>query len=1299
MSTLLEISGNDIAQLGDGELRELIGLLCEADYHLAGLPTSGITWGGHQNAPDGGLDVVVRDTVSPPETSFVPRRTKGFQVRASDMPRSKIIEEMCPDGRLRESIKELIQENGAYIIVSSKGSVADKPLKNRISAMKEAVADEIGLENSQLDFFDRGRVATWVRSHPSLVLWVRNKIGKPFSGWRPYENWARARGGVKEVYLIGDELRLHDGDARTEQGLNVVDGIVRLRSILSMPRKCVRLVGLSGVGKTRLVQALFDDRIREKALKQNVAFYTDVADSPDPDPASLANQLINDEVRAILIIDNCPPDLHRRLAQICSDDQSTASLLTIEYDVRDDIPEETSVFRLEPASENIIEKLISQQYVHISQVDAATIAKFSGGNARVAIVLADTVTKGDTLSGLRDEELFERLFRQRNLPDENLLISAQACSLVYSFEGTDTTSEESEIKFLASLINMSPTDLYRDIDKLKRRDLIQSRDVWRALLPQAIANRLAKRALEAIPKDVLVNRFITNSERLIKSFSRRLGFLHDSEVAINIVNDWLKQDGWIGKEIDNLNNFGIQVLNNIAPVSPDKTLDAIEIAANGNNGSVFLSRNNPHISKFIRLLRHLAYEPALFNRSVGLLCRFALSEYMWSKNGARSQAVGDNPQDTLLLGNYGNQRYVQDELKSLFYLYLSGTHAPVEARTNIVENLIDSEDDASQNIGINLLDAMLETWHFTSSREFEFGARSRDEGYRPKSREDEIHWYETAVNICMRIALTRPSIAEQAKKILADNLRGLWSNMGMFEYLEDVAKKIREQGAWNYGWIAVSGIIRYDSESFNDEVKQRLYKLKELLRPDNLSERARTFVLSDQHGRILLEDGFDDEESEINAIDHIEDEARKIGFGVAQDNATLNVLLPDIVSTANSRLFNFGIGLAEGSTDKKSCFKKLYNAFEKTSPERRQIGVILGFLGSCAKLDPVFYNSTLDRAVKDEVLGDWFPAIQISPMIDQRGVERLHEALDSGKAKLDLFIGLARGQAHKSISDDDLASILNKILTKKDGVYLVLEILRMRFHGKETIASNYSDGLMTVARETLVRFPFDNKQTRHIHRDYGLAKIVSVCHDGSKGCQAIRIMCRNFARANLHSYISHDFTQLLNTLAMVQPTIFLDEFLDNSDIEDIDRRYLFTTDNGIHKNPINQISDDVLSAWCEENPSSRFPLVASVLELFKLSNETEKYEWHPFIYTIFDKAPVLEIVLECLNLTERRTYFRGPRADIFQKFAKLYEDLYEHENDLVVAWAKNQYSKLQEKIVRTHEWENQLNRERDRTFE
>jgi len=286
MSNLIEITGDDISQLDDAELRTLIGLLCEADYRLAGLPTKGITWGGHQDARDGGLDVVVRGETPPPQNSFVPRSITGFQVKKPDMPRAEILMEMQPNGILREEIKALIQESGAYIIVSSSGSTTDTALRNRTDAMKEAVANENNHQNLHLDFLDRGRVATWLRTHPSLILWVRNKIGRQLNGWRPYENWANAPGGIEEEYLLDDRLRLHDGTKPKNKGMSVKDGLQNLRSALSTPGTSVRLAGLSGVGKTRLVQAMFDERVGEQALDRSQAFYTNMSDSPNPDPRS-----------------------------------------------------------------------------------------------------------------------------------------------------------------------------------------------------------------------------------------------------------------------------------------------------------------------------------------------------------------------------------------------------------------------------------------------------------------------------------------------------------------------------------------------------------------------------------------------------------------------------------------------------------------------------------------------------------------------------------------------------------------------------------------------------------------------------------------------------------------------------------------------------------------------------------------------------------------------------------------------------------------------------------------------------
>ena len=583
-------------------------------------------------------------------------------------------------------------------------------------------------------------------------------------------------------------------------------------------------------------------------------------------------------------------------------------------------------------------------------------------------------------------------------------------------------SEKSELQFLASLVNKSGAELYRDVADLKKRDLIQSRGVWSAVLPHAIANRLARRALESIPKDTIVAKFLSSgSDRLIKSFTRRLSFLHDSETAVEIVADWLGQNGWIGESIHNLNNLGIDVLKNIAPVAPEKTLEAIERAANGSDGGSFTSRGNSHYTEFVRLLRDLAYDPSLFDRSVELLCRYALSENKDENNNS-----------------------TRDVLKSLFYIYLSGTHAPVEARARIIERLVDSENQDKQELGLLLLDASLEAWHFSSSHEFGFGARPRDYGYEPKTREEITCWFDTFIRIVTRLALSDQPIAEKARKLLADNLRGLWTKAGMFDALEESARKIQAQKAWNDGWIAVRETLRYDGKDFNEELRERLHRLEKLLKPNDLLEQARAFALSDQYRTIDLGGDFDDDENGSAAWHRAEETTRKIGAQVAQSPDTLKALLPDLVSSRGSRLHIFGRGLADGCGDKHEMFKILRAEIERTSPEKRNISVLLGFLSASAESDPSFYNSTLDSLVSDDVLGRWFPIFQTISTIDQRGVERLHEALDLGKAQIHTFKDLALGRARESINDDQLAGLLEKILSKEEGIDVTIEILQMR---------------------------------------------------------------------------------------------------------------------------------------------------------------------------------------------------------------------------------------------------------------
>lgn len=150
-------------------VERLDGRIVRAELRRRGLSTSAATWGGNQTAKDGGLDVRVSLPAGTKIDGFIPKADTGFQVKKPDMPRGEIIEEMKPKGAVRPVIAELAKASGAYIIISAAGSTADSALKSRRDAMAEAIQGITDADKLALDFFDRNRVATWVRDHAGMI--------------------------------------------------------------------------------------------------------------------------------------------------------------------------------------------------------------------------------------------------------------------------------------------------------------------------------------------------------------------------------------------------------------------------------------------------------------------------------------------------------------------------------------------------------------------------------------------------------------------------------------------------------------------------------------------------------------------------------------------------------------------------------------------------------------------------------------------------------------------------------------------------------------------------------------------------------------------------------------------------------------------------------------------------------------------------------------------------------------------------------------------------------------------------
>ena len=207
----------------------------------------------------------------------------------------------------------------------------------------------------------------------------------------------------------------------------------------------------------------------------------------------------------------------------------------------------------------------------------------------------------------------------------------------------------------------------------------------------------------------------------MKSISRRLGYLHTSPAAQSIVKRWLADEGLLGR-VEELNETGSAMLNNVAPVHREGAIDAIEraILRTRQAGKALAGE------EFRTLLLSLAFEAGLFDRCVALI--LDLIEF-------------EEP------GRFANQ--VRNSFPSLFHPLLSGTHATVEQRCRVVDGLLKSASEVRRELGFKSLEAMLQTSGFSSFHHFEFGGRSRDYGWYPKGRQDVEHWFHSVLALCV----------------------------------------------------------------------------------------------------------------------------------------------------------------------------------------------------------------------------------------------------------------------------------------------------------------------------------------------------------------------------------------------------------------------------------------------------------------------------------------------------------------------------------------------------------------------
>ena len=983
--TLLDLRPEDIIKLKDNQLEELVVRLAEAELLEAGFRRNCVHGSVATNSRDGGVDVFVDVPTQELETGYLRKPKTVFQVKLGKMPPNKIEGEMMLNGKLRDAISKHASNSGSYIIVSLADKCTLHWKNKRVEKMRELLAEES--KSIHVDFYDQSKLLNWIRSHRHVLIWVKNTLGIRRFGWKSYGNWSQQPIGSDKSMLLSPGVSVTL--PTSENKISLKDAINPMRDTIRNPNNSTRIVGLSGIGKTRIVQSLFENNIGKNPLDFRNVLYLDVGINTNALPSEMIDELSSMNQPAIVVLDNCPSNLHSDLTRAALSAAENISLITIEYDIRDDNPQATDVVQIEANDTDMPYELILRTFPEIGHDNAKRIAALSGGNARLALILAEKALDGHNPARLSDATFFDRLFLQRNKVDEDFKRCASVLSLVYSFSEKVDDNGVDELASLGSLLNRDRSEMYRSARRLISRGLAKRRSNMTAVLPHALATVLSIYTLENIPYETLNNVFFSrNNRRLLTSLSRRLRIMHDSIEAQELVRSWIAKDGPLGK-LEKLSDEDFKIFKNIAPVVPDDIIGRIDDYI-----CIFFSEPlTPEDCVRIyhgisSILISTAYDKERFNRSVSTLCKIA-------------KIFGDT-----------ETSYAEQHILQFFQPYFSRTTATIQQRFTVILDNIRSNDKFYRDLGFKMLSTALGRPIPFLFGPASFGARLKD----PKigiSQRKLVKWRRKFIDLAVKISFRKDhNLARSVMKVFGKNFHTLWEEKGnRADIVKAATSMFDENGFCVDLWIGVRETIlkefgRTDVNHINQKVPNSLINLESRIAPDSFIDVFDTVTTGDLRSDYITY-------KILNGIvarsEHPEDEILEMSENLGRRCAKSLSLFPMVaqrlqaVKSCDAQLKAFGCGLAAGSDSYGETWKHILGTFDSADLINFGCNLVSGFLSTVNDDDSRYANMLIDEIIIDTRLQRHTLMLYPLKSLDREDYDRLKNMLKYRESRVRVF--------------------------------------------------------------------------------------------------------------------------------------------------------------------------------------------------------------------------------------------------------------------------------------------------------
>lgn len=1032
-------------------------------------------------------------------------------------------------------------------------------------------------------------------------------------------------------------------DKRKEQLVSLVEALKKEQSV-------VRLVGASGLGKTRILLQAIDDT---DSINDECVLVFNGIDHQDKIKDSI-RRAVDDNAYGLAIVDNCSVELHNVLAKEVSKKPCQLRLVTIGYSP--DHVEQSILILLEPLEDGAIREILTPILVGLDSGDVDRVAKFAQGYPLMATLIASQYqNNGKLLGSIQDHTVVNKLIDGNEWVGEKEKDVLSACSLfdVFGIEQGDATAEA---KYIAENIANSTMQVFdRVIRIFGKRQIINRAGRYARVVPKPLALTLAATWWEEASFERQTELIENMPISLMQSFCTQASYL-DGQPSVQRFSEKLfgANSPFVKAEVL-LTERGSKLFRAFVDVNPEVTSRAlyrllctfslVDIESIGGD----VRRN------LVWALEKLCFHADVFEEAAWSLLLFAAAENeSWSNNstGLFSQ---------------------------LYRVHLSGTAAEPDVRLHLLNKALDLNQTDVDMVVLDALSEAVSTYGGSRMVGAEYqGTKIALEEWRPKLWQEIFDYWQEAFNLLLKCVERGEQQKTKVLNIVGHSIRGFVS-AGRIEMLDAAIKKIVEMNGryWPAALESIHNSIEFDSAGHKEEQKEALQSWLSLLDPKEaeLSEQLQIVVIDPPREHRKGEDG--------HYIDVASENAMTLATKVAGNVDELIPYLDKLLEGQQRQSYSFGLQLSRQLDNVDGLLKESYERLVKI--DNYNLSFVLGIYGGIFEKSPAIWGEYVDALAADSRLQQYYPEIIRTGDIKIKHLNALLDLIKENIVPENSANLLSYGSVTDGLSPEEITEFcLSLSGMGGKASWSALNVIYMYCFSNQESTDKIREQLQSLVLAVPLSKGQKDTQT-DFHHWHDLAQKILKKRDVrfavALARQLISASQRGFEHGNIWSYIKPLLTEVMSNYCDEVWPLFANAIINAEGMEIYWLKELLDRENSFsNKLPsvLSVVPIEQIMSWCEQHPDIGPTFVASCVDI--LQEVDDKQKPTELFIALLERFGNDDDVANSLAANMGTRGWSGSLVPYLQADKAALSTLQDHENPNVRRWIKQQMVSIDKQI-------------------